>query len=165
MTNHQDVWNDERNERFFPDSETRDAIVLDQYKLFVEMADRISGRRATANTFFLTLNSAVFTLVGVFWEHRPQGEAWMLRFPTIALVGQCAVWYGVIRSYRKLNSAKWRIVGAIEARLPIAPYRTEWNILGDAPTFWRFTTVERLVPVLFSLAYIGGFLAAVLSGG
>ena len=30
--------------------------LLEQYKLYVEMADRISGRRQTANSFFLSIN-------------------------------------------------------------------------------------------------------------
>jgi hypothetical protein len=38
-------------------------IVLEQYKLYVEMADRLSARRALANTFFLTVNTAV--LIGL----------------------------------------------------------------------------------------------------
>jgi len=34
-------------------------LVMDQYKLYVEMADRVSARRSLANTFFLTLNTAI----------------------------------------------------------------------------------------------------------
>jgi hypothetical protein len=50
--------------------------LLDQYKLYVEMADRISARRGLTNTFFLTLNSAIFALFGVLWkDYRPDGEA------------------------------------------------------------------------------------------
>jgi hypothetical protein len=29
---------------------------------------RISARRAFTNTFFLTLNTAIFTIIGVFWK-------------------------------------------------------------------------------------------------
>ena len=37
--------------------------VLDQYKLYVEMADRISSRRLTANSFFLSLNSILIAFL------------------------------------------------------------------------------------------------------
>jgi hypothetical protein len=37
--------------------------ILDQYKLCVEMADRVSARRSLTNTFFLSLNSAVVAVV------------------------------------------------------------------------------------------------------
>ena len=36
-----------------------DPQVLDIYKLAVEMADRVSSRRATANAFFLTVNTGL----------------------------------------------------------------------------------------------------------
>ncbi|MGH6629978.1 MAG: RipA family octameric membrane protein, partial [Burkholderiales bacterium] len=45
--------------------------ILEQYKTYVEMADRISGCRALANTFFLTLNTAIFTVIGVFLRQIP----------------------------------------------------------------------------------------------
>ncbi len=35
---------------------------LELYKLAVEMADRVSARRATANAFFLTVNTALLAL-------------------------------------------------------------------------------------------------------
>jgi hypothetical protein len=41
------------------------AAILEQYKLYVEMADRISGRRGLTNIAFLTLNTAVSTIIGV----------------------------------------------------------------------------------------------------
>src|SRR3989442_10768421 len=37
---------------------------LEQYKLYVEMADRISARRQTANEFFLSVNTAIVALLG-----------------------------------------------------------------------------------------------------
>jgi len=38
--------------------------LLQQYKLYVEAADRVSARRATANTFFLATNTALVTVMG-----------------------------------------------------------------------------------------------------
>jgi hypothetical protein len=55
------------------DAAAYQAAVLEQYKIYVEMADRVSQRRGLTNTFFLTLNTAIFTAVGLFWEHKPQG--------------------------------------------------------------------------------------------
>lgn len=36
---------------------------VELYKLAVEMADRVSARRATANAFFLTVNTALLAFV------------------------------------------------------------------------------------------------------
>ena len=46
-------------------SEKYQAAILEQYKLYVEMADRISNRRGLTNTFFLTINTAIFTVIGI----------------------------------------------------------------------------------------------------
>ena len=46
-----------------PDADT--GTMLDMYKTAVEMADRVSARRGTANTFFVTLNAALAAVVGI----------------------------------------------------------------------------------------------------
>jgi hypothetical protein len=62
-----DLWNADVTPATYPGGAEKyvDAL-LEQYALYVEMADRISSRRGLANTFFLTLNSAILTLVGFF---------------------------------------------------------------------------------------------------
>ena len=40
------------------------AHALEQYKLCVEMADRISQRHQTAHAFFLTVNAGLIALLG-----------------------------------------------------------------------------------------------------
>ena len=37
---------------------------LEQYKLSVEMADRVSQRRQSANVFFLTVSSSLIAFLG-----------------------------------------------------------------------------------------------------
>ncbi len=37
---------------------------LEIYKLYVQMADNISARRQTANSFFLTVNTAIIGIAG-----------------------------------------------------------------------------------------------------
>jgi hypothetical protein len=139
--------------------------ILEQYKLYVEMADRISARRGLANTFFLALNTTVFTVVGVFWKDRPQTSAWFLLFPLVVLLGQCVAWFWLVRSYRQLNTAKYIVIGALEEQLPASPYwKAEWLALGEGNNRSKYvplTNLERWVPVLFGACYVGGFLAVV----
>jgi membrane associated rhomboid family serine protease len=47
------------------------------------MADRISARRGLANTFFLTLNSGIFTVIGAVWTSEVHAAAWLLIFPVL----------------------------------------------------------------------------------
>jgi hypothetical protein len=147
-------------------SPTFDGALLEQYKLYVEMADRISARRGLTNSFFLTLNTG---FVGVFAAFKvvPKGaEAWWLAIPLVALVGECFAWFYLVRSYRLLNGAKYRVVGALEERLPASPFwRAEWWALGegrDPARYWPLSHIEQWIPALFALTYIGGLVAAVL---
>ena len=39
--------------------------LLEEYKLYVNLMDKTSERRSSANTFFLTLNSAIIGLMGI----------------------------------------------------------------------------------------------------
>lgn len=145
------------------DPKAYQAAVLDQYKLYVEMADRVSQRRGLANTFFLTLNTAILTTVGVFWKDRPDTSKWILVLPFLVAVAQCGAWFSLVRSYRLLNAAKFRVVGALEERLPASPYwRAEWAALGegrDPRKYWPLTHIEIWVPVLFVAIYVAGFAA------
>src|SRR6476620_4358207 len=143
-----------------------DAAVLEQYKLYVEMADRISARRGLTNTFFLTLNTTVVGLVAAL-EDFPSGRAaaW-LAIPLVAILGECFAWFYLVRSYRLLNGAKYRVVGALEERLPASPFwRAEWWELGegrDPRKYWPLSHIEQWIPVLFALVYIAGFVAILL---
>jgi hypothetical protein len=154
-------------ESYVEPSDKYQAAILDQYKLYVEIADRISARRGLTNTFFLTLNTAIFTVVGVFWKDRSVAAKWLLAFPLVVALGQCVAWYWLVRSYRQLNTAKFVVVGALEARLPASPYwRAEWKALGegkDRSKYWPLTHLEQWIPMLFAIAYLGGFIAVLLT--
>src|SRR6267378_3241332 len=89
------------------DDEKLRGVLLDQYKLYVEMADRISARRQHANTFALSINTALIALVGYVQTQ----DGTLLKegfFWAVAVAGLILnfVWYRMVRSYRDLNTAK-----------------------------------------------------------
>ena len=50
------LWNDAPDKMVTESrATTYDSAVLEQYRLYVEMADRVSARRGLTNSFFLTL--------------------------------------------------------------------------------------------------------------
>ena len=109
------------------------AHVLEMYKLYVEMADKISERRQSGNSFFLTLNSAIVTLVGyVKLSDSPttQGGVPTLWLIPVAGMMLCSLLYSLIHSYKDINSGKFKVVHAIEKILPLRPYDAEWTALG-----------------------------------
>jgi hypothetical protein len=162
------LWNERAMaERYGGDAKAYQDALLEQYKMYVEMADRISLRRGLTNTFFLTLNTAIFTAVAVFWKDRPDAEARWLVFPLLVVLGQCFAWFYLVRSYRQLNTAKYQVIGVLEERLPASPYwRAEWLALGegkDPKRFWPLTHIEQWIPVLFAVLYVAGFVALLLA--
>ena len=136
--------------------EKYDDHLLEQYKLYVEMADRVSQRRDQSNRFYVTIVSALAAIVVVIARFGvPENGALLeVAFLVIGLFGIAlsAVWHFNIRSYRTLNSAKFEIINCIEKQLPFAGYSEEWEILrppeGRRPYF-QLTRVEQLVPVIF----------------
>jgi hypothetical protein len=143
------------------------AAILEQYKIYVEMADRLSARRAVANTFFLTLNTGIFTLVGVFWTTRPDATVTWLALPFMALLLQCGAWFWLLRSYRGLNRVKYRVIGQFEERLPASPFwRAEWDGGRRHDSLLRnasLSGVEQVLPIFFALLYAAGVVIALSS--
>ena len=150
------------------DREKYQAAILDQYKVYVEMADRVSARRALANTFFLTANTGILAFAGLSGEReRLSGKGMLIvTVALVMLIVECAAWFWILRSYRQLGSAKYRVIGALEERLPASPYwRAEWAAVGsgqDKALYWPLTGLEQWVPLAFALAYLVVFLIAVL---
>ncbi|MFI1168608.1 hypothetical protein ACH4UM_34845 [Streptomyces sp. NPDC020801] len=157
------LWNEGVSPSDYRDGTERyQAAILDQYKLCVEMADRVSSRRNLTNTFFLTLNTAVVgalaAVSGGVWRN---SSAWVLVAGLVILLTQCLAWYVMVRSYRQLNAAKYAVIGAFEDRLPAYAYsRAEWGALGEGRDWRRYmplTHVEQWVPVIFGLSYLVAF--------
>jgi len=124
---------------------------LDQYKLAVEMADRVSARRGVANSFFLTVNTALIALLG------GTDLRWYVPLAGIAFA---VTWWALLRSYRDLNRAKFEVILEMEKRLPVQVYGDEWASLKEAAPVGRrlaayreLGQIERLVPGLFALIY------------
>lgn len=137
--------------------------LFEQYKLYVEMADRISARRMLANSFFVSVHTALITAFTVLLKEGILKRSIVGYAPFIAVVLLCFVWWRIVLSYRQLNSGKFKVVHALEDRLPVAPYHAEWVALGSGknPKLYRpLTHVENWVPLCFLLLYL--FLAGAL---
>lgn len=143
--------------------------LLEQYKLAVEMADRVSARRGAANGFFFTVSSALLAA----------SESLGLPLAAAGGIVLSLAWMIQLRSYRKLNAAKWAVIGELENRLPARPFADEWKIVKQDPVEraiarWKWvgtvvqplgryaelSLVEQVVPaiylVLFAIVLVCG---------
>jgi hypothetical protein len=130
--------------------------LFEQYKLYLELADRISARRQGTNTFCLALNTAFVTVTGFLAGLAGCGAVWPIAVGLAGLI-LCYTWYRLIRSYRDLNSGKFLVVHAYERILPTQPYRAEWVAVGegkDPKRYLPFTHVEGRVPWVFFSLYV-----------
>lgn len=143
---------------------------LDIYKTAVEMADRVSARRMTANGFFLTLNSTLVTLLGFMYGKLAEDKRAVLIFMSAVGIVLAFAWFFAIRSYKRLNKAKYAVINSIEKDLPYKVFTDEWKLLKgdteDEPKGWRkrwvafkdrytdLTNIEGIVPMVFGLIYV-----------
>jgi len=149
-----------------PKEGKRPEFCFETYKLAVEMADRVSARRASANTFFFSLQAGIAVALGAFAVNTgapddPQPDRFVLILAAIGGAVIAGSWWMLLRSYRDLNSAKFAVINRIEREhLDIALFSDEWDELKKDPVkAWRPRyseqgAVERVVPVLFLFLYV-----------
>lgn len=152
-----------------PPSIPQGSDLLELYKVAVEMADRVSARRGSANAFFVSVEVALVTVMSFFVSKQDQQPT--LGVLVVCLVGVLlsAVWWLQLRSYRDLNAAKFQAILSLEKGLVAHPFALEWDALKKDPVkSWRsryaeLGTSERVVPWLFGLVYVAVAVATKVS--
>lgn len=132
---------------------------FEPYALAVEMADRVSARRASANNFFLSIQTSLLAAVGLA-DTTLKHVTWYSALAA-ALTG-CAismVWWLQLRSYQRLNQAKFEVINDLEKHLPAKLFTDEWRSLKKPAGSWRLTytelgATERLVPWLLAALHL-----------
>jgi hypothetical protein len=132
--------------------------LFEQYKLAVEMADRVSARRMQANSFFLGVNTALVSIFSLLFKDTDLLPTGLLGLaPVVAVLLLCYVWWRIVKSYRQLNSGKYAVVLELEKLLPVAPYAAEWEALGRGKLpkkYLPLTHIETWVPIAFGFLYL-----------
>jgi hypothetical protein len=137
-----------------------DPRLLDLYKLAVEMADRVSARRATANAFFLTVQTAFVAVLGVAAPNLARSPWWVSLSVALAGLVLSASWWLLLRSYRDLNRAKFYVINTVEQQLPVRIFADEWTYLKQDSLprrrgrYAELGAVERIVPAVFAALYV-----------
>lgn len=125
--------------------------LLEQYKLYQSSAEKISDRRQTANAFFVTINTTLVSLISYlnFGATNPSKYYWAIALAGIAI---SFMWYRLVRSYKDLNTAKFKVIHEIEKSLPVSPYDAEWEAVGrgeNSELYLPFTHIEIFIPWVF----------------
>ncbi len=131
--------------------------LLEIYKLHAELANSVSKQRVTANRFYMLVLSGLSVLFSAFLQRR-NGVPLSWLMIGFGLLGTllAAAWYIIIRSYRQLNSGKFKALHELEEKLAYPFFKREWELLQEGTerkTYWRLTIVETFVPVIFFVCF------------
>jgi hypothetical protein len=133
--------------------------LLQQYKLYVESAEKVSEKRISSGNSLLTVCSALLTAFGIASSlHIAKGT--LVVIPVAGLL-VCVAWFSLVTSYKNLNTAKFKVIHELEEYLPAALFRYEWHACdqGKGKAYTPITHLERVIPLIFA----GVFLALAIS--
>jgi hypothetical protein len=159
------------DDHLFPDglptSETELARLLELYKIMVASSEALVARRQGVNTFFLTINGAVLTAIGLVLSSESDRRLQAAGVGTLAITGAIlgVAWRSLIRSAGQLNTGKFAVINRIEKILNAAIFWAEWQALeaGKNPRKYRtFSSREVWTPWAFCAVYVIAALGAVL---
>ena len=136
------------------------AHLLEQYKLYVDITDKISARRNQMNSFYISLLSGLLALIYIANEKKldPQFQSPIL-LAVVAILGLilCVLWYLNIKSYKQLNSGRFKVIYEMEQYLPFACYEQEWYILRKDKSqggYLTQTSIEQYIPLALAIPYL-----------
>ena len=132
--------------------------LFSQYQKYIDGIERVSDRRQNANSFFITINTAILTLIGVSNEINKNFDLAYLK-SLLAFMGilVCIIFWHLIRSYKQLNTGKFKVVHKIENYMPLALYEYEWKVLGEGKNdreYYPFSHIELLIPWVYGVIYL-----------
>src|SRR5262252_5113503 len=88
------------------------------FELYLATAEKVSDRRVQANSWMLSVNSAIVALYGYLQADKmsvgaAQKVVWLWAIPAGGAI-VCLAWITSLTSYRKLNRAKFAVLTQIE---------------------------------------------------
>lgn len=147
------------------DSDAKMTNLLEQYKIYLGTSEEVITRRQTASSFYTSINTSLITVAitasGLIFSLSNMSNqnvfVGVILF-IISLLGIliCINWMLILESYGKLNSAKIKVISAIEKKLPADIYDTEWRVMSEkigTKKYKSFTYIEKKLPIIFMLLY------------
>lgn len=134
---------------------------LEQYRIYVNVFNSTSDRRQKTNEFFLGINTAIIGIIGYLTTKDVANVSLIFVFIPIVGMAICFCWYRLILSFSQLNRAKFKVIHALEQRLPANLFDTEWVLLGggkDSTKYYPISHIERFIPIIFIVLYVVLFL-------
>jgi hypothetical protein len=137
------------------------------FELYLATAEKVSDRRAAANAWMLSVNSAIVALYGYLAADKlavpaAQKSVWLWAIPAAGAI-VAAAWTVLLTSYRQLNRAKFGVLQELEKDLPAQPFARE-RVLYSRERRQSLSSIETAIPLCFLVLY-AAILAAALTRG
>jgi hypothetical protein len=139
------------NKKDYPESKFQEHL-LEQYKSYIETAEKVSDRRSNLNTFYLTLTTTIAGIIGYVKTNNIENHKYLVIGLSISAILICIYWVNLLENYRKLNSGKFKVIHEIEKQLPLKLFDYQWEKLGrgeDPKLYKKLSNVEKGVPCIF----------------
>ena len=133
--------------------------LLELYKLHAELADKVSQRREGANRLFVSLLTGTLIFLAALLRYGAETIPVGAVVIAIGVFGffLAAAWFVIIRSYRQLNSGKFKALHELEEKLAYPFFTREWELLEEGKSrsrYWKLSVVETILPVVFAILYL-----------
>jgi len=132
--------------------------LFSQYQLYIESAEKISDRRQNANNYFITINTVLISFLGVLFQSKLlENISWVKSLVSFVGIIVCVVFWFLLRSYKQINTGKFKVIHEIEEKLPLGLYDYEWKILEEGKNnkvYFPFSHIEMIIPWVFGAVYV-----------
>lgn len=131
--------------------------LLRMFEICVQMADKVSARRQTANSYFLTMSTF---LVGLVFGATGADliDSLTAFFLSASGIAVSVMWSRSVKSYGDLNTGKFAVINELEKTMVARPFAAEWEYLerGESKDRYRpFRAIEIQIPRMFGLLFSG----------
>lgn len=118
---------------------------FEQYKIFVESAEKNSEKRVTQNNIYLTINLAFLSYI--LFQKPNLVETIITSFVGLII---CLVWLLTIINFCKRNKVKFDIINEMEEGFGNL-YKEEWKRIS---ILTPLSTYEKFLAIIFMMVYI-----------
>lgn len=154
------LWNKEDDSNLSNDQ--YNSLLIEQYRIYVELTDRTGYRRIVTNLFFLVINLLLVGIVALAISNNIDTErhpsAVLVAIPYFAGIMFCYSWWKIVRFFRHHLQIKNSILPSIERRLPSRLWLTEQHIAEQKGSFKPIRILEIYMPFIFMGIYSALFL-------
>ena len=148
-------------------NEMKRSELLEQYKIFLATSESLVSRRQTVNSFYLSANTALITIMGglaAVFDNIGERAVLFVLTGVVGIVLSVS-WSRILSAYGTLNGSKMKVISIIEKNLPASLYDAEWMVMSDklnSKKYISFTDSEKRTPKAFVIFYIILIIAAII---